>query len=599
MTTMAAAMAVSAILEAVDDGRFRVRVIRAGLSANRNFYSDAVLQAATPLFEGARVFVKSDTEHLRLAGKDVRNLIGRIVDPRFVPGPGGDMGAVEAILEAIDPNDTPIQRLREAISRGMADLFGLSIDARCSFESVAGRRNVTRFDAVLSVDLIVEPSAGGAILGFSDALSTSQPGDRVMATDAPTPLEIVRRVERTGLPQPARDRVLEALASEDAPSEQRITEAIRAEGAYVAALASARGDQSGKVSGLGSVRVVEAEEDKKARMFDAFFDPNDGSVTSIRECYVDLTGDRHVTGRIPRSGRISEALDSTVFADVLGDAMQRAMVADYRDQGIYDVWRDLASIVPVSDFREQHRVRFGGYGDLPKVGESAPYLLVASPTDEEAKYRVEKRGGIETVTLEMIKNDDVGAVQKIPIRLSRAAKRTLSKFVLDLMRVNPVIFDGKALFHADHGNLATAALSQASLAAARLAMKRQPEKDSGDRLGVPPRFLWVPDDLEETAVDLFRRNTNNDANFIQALPIQIRPVWYWTDANDWYLSADRNDIPAVEVGFLDGKQEPELLVQDDPRSGSVFSNDVITYKLRHIYGGCVTDFRGLYKAVVP
>jgi len=161
-----------------------------------------------------------------------------------------------------------------------------------------------------------------------------------------------------------------------------------------------------------------------------------------------------------------------------------------------------------------------------------------------------------------------------------------------------VIYDGKALFHADHGNLGSAALASGSLAAARLTMKKQTEKDSGDRLSIPPRFLWVPDDLEEVAFDLFRRNTNTESNFTQSLPIQVRPVWCWTDANDWCLSADKADIPSIEVGFLDGTEEPEILIQDDPRSGSVFSNDVITYKLRHVYGGVVTDFRGLYKSVV-
>lgn len=182
--------------------------------------------------------------------------------------------------------------------------------------------------------------------------------------------------------------------------------------------------------------------------------------------------------------------------------------------------------------------------------------------------------------------------------MARAAKRTLSKFVLDFLRTNPAIFDGKALFHVDHGNLSTTSLGSASLAAARLAMKRQTEKSSGDRLAIPPRFLWVSDDLEEAAVDLFRRNTNNDANFTQSLPIQVRPVWYWSDVNDWCLSADKNDIPSVEIGFLDGKEEPEILIQDNPSVGSVFTNDVITYKIRHIYGAAVTDWRGLHKAVV-
>jgi hypothetical protein len=78
----------------------------------------------------------------------------------------------------------------------------------------------------------------------------------------------------------------------------------------------------------------------------------------------------------------------------------------------------------------------------------------------------------------------------------------------------------------------------------------------------------------------------------------VVPVWYWTDANDWALSADKNDIPSIEIGFLDGNEEPELFVQDNPTNGSMFASDKLTYKIRHIYGGTPVDFRGLYKGVV-
>ena len=72
----------------------------------------------------------------------------------------------------------------------------------------------------------------------------------------------------------------------------------------------------------------------------------------------------------------------------------------------------------------------------------------------------------------------------------------------------------------------------------------------------------------------------------------------WQDKNDWAVSADPNDIPTVEIAFLDGEEEPQVFIQDSPTQGSMFANDTITYKIRHIYGGNVLDYRGLYKAVV-
>lgn len=293
-----------------------------------------------------------------------------------------------------------------------------------------------------------------------------------------------------------------------------------------------------------------------------------------------------------------EALGSDSFPNVLGDAITRRMVADYRANTSYDIWRQLVTVVPVNDFRTQERTRFGGYGDLPIVAQGDPYTSLASPTDEMASYAVAKRGGTEELTIEMIKNDDVGAIRRIPTNLSRAGKRTLAKFVLDILRANPTIYDTKALFHADHGNLGTLALSAATLAAGRLAMLKQAEAGSNDRLGIGPKFLWVAPDNEETAVDLFRRNTNLDQTFVQTLALNVMPVWYWTDVNDWCLSADPLDIPTIEVGFLDGAEEPQLFIQDVPNVGSMFSHDKTTYKIRHIYGATVLDYRGLYKAVV-
>ena len=78
----------------------------------------------------------------------------------------------------------------------------------------------------------------------------------------------------------------------------------------------------------------------------------------------------------------------------------------------------------------------------------------------------------------------------------------------------------------------------------------------------------------------------------------VLPVWYWTDATDWCLAADPMNLPTIEIGFFQGQEEPELFVQDVPNVGSMFTHDKVTYKLRHIYGGCVVDYRGLYKAVV-
>jgi len=675
----------AAFLEAIGEpagGVWLIRVIRRGESGNRNYYPDAVLRDAVRLVEGARVFEKSDAEHVAAGtqaiapGKSFRNLVGQLRNARFVEGATPDSGEIQAELHLIQPDGEVAVRVREAHARGMSSLFGFSIDAdaRAKVTTIGGRkvRAAVQITKVNSVDLIVEPGAGGALLriveaqanplplededmalrqrmieaikahnpAFDDANATDEqieaafleakvvkttPAQATQQADgyakaAADAMDQVRLVEAritardlvgaAKLPQPAKDKLLARFVEAQAVfTAADVSKAIEDERAYLA-----RFTESGKpVIHFDEAIQVEDRSVKINGMLDAFFDPahkDHSGAQSFRECYVEITGDSRVTGalrdcdmsrlRESLGGRFVEAtMTSATFAEVLGDSITRRMLADYRTQTQFDVWRFLANVVPVSDFRTQERTRWGGFGDLPAVAEGADYVDGAVPGDESASYKAGKVGRLAKITMEMIRNDDVGLIRQIPTKMSRAAKRTLGKFVLDFIRTNPTIYDTVALFHATHGNLGAAALASGSWSAARNAMMAQQEAGSGDRLGIPPRNLWVPAGLEETAFDLFQqRGTNNDQSFIQTQAPRIIPVWYWTDANDWAASADPMDVPSVEVGFLDGREEPELFLQDSPTVGSLFSNDAITYKIRHVYGGAVTDYRGLYKAVV-
>lgn len=649
-------------------GKWLIRVIKAGVSGNNNFYPDATLREAVPLFNGARVFVKSDAEHIKGDGKAFNQLAGGLSDAVFVEGKSPDSGEIHAVLTFIEPEGAVAVKVREAFDRGLANLFGFSIDAVATAKSVMREgkkvRQAGKITKVESVDLIVEPGAGGQLIRMvesinpekeqdmnlrlrmleaiqqknpakfagvkpedidDDALETAYreavavaPDQKTDSLDKAEVQEMLRMVEAratarnaiaaSGLPSAAKEKVLASFDTRERFTEADVANAIKAEGEYLAKFS-----ESGKVD-LGEYGSGARAEDRSIKvgdMLDAFFDPEHKehrNVRSFKECYVEITGDKRVTGRIEDcdrnrlresvGGAFREALDSTSFANVLGNSMTRRLVAEYNAAVDYQAWRNIVTTTPVNDFRNQERTRFGGYGDLPGVAQGDPYEALSSPTDEKATYSVTKRGGTEEVTIEMIKNDDVGTITRIPQKLGRAAQRTLAKFVFDFIRTNPTIYDSVALFHASHGNLGSTALDATSLQAARVAMLKQTELNSTDRLGIGPKHLLVPIDLQEAAVNLFNRSTNNDKTFVQANVLNIIPVWYWTDVTDWAVTADPRDIPTIEIGFLDGREEPELFVQDMPNVGSMFSNDKLTYKMRHVYGGNVLDYRGMYKAVV-
>lgn len=336
-----------------------------------------------------------------------------------------------------------------------------------------------------------------------------------------------------------------------------------------------------------------------------------GGLRSFRQLYVEITGDQQVSGRTAEATRLTESLDSTSFDQILGDSITRRMLADYAASPMA-AWRGtIADVVPVSDFRVQRRMRFGGYGNLATVAQGAPYAAMTSPTDEEATYSPAKRGGTESLTIEMIANDDVGAIRKIPTRMARAAAQTLYEFVFDFLRTNAAIYDTVALAAAGHGsNIIATALSASNLSSARLKMKAQTDMSNSKRIGLAPRYLIVPNDLEELAFQLTTSDRLLPDSGLAAAAAPAAPsfqrkmnlttivVDYWTDANDYWLASSLDQVPLIEVGFFGGREEPELFVQDQPNVGSLFSNDVITYKIRHIYGGGVMDFRGFVGGIV-
>lgn len=134
----------------------------------------------------------------------------------------------------------------------------------------------------------------------------------------------------------------------------------------------------------------------------------------------------------------------------------------------------------------------------------------------------------------------------------------------------------------------------------------QTEADSSEPLDLEPKYLIIPKDLEATAHSLTESEQEpgdviNDRNFINSLGLEsivVDKAYLRDDTNNYYLSVDPMVYETIEIGFLDGQEEPEVLLQDNPGVAEVFMNDRIKYKVRHEYGGCVVDYRGLAGSIV-
>lgn len=423
-------------------------------------------------------------------------------------------------------------------------------------------------------------------------------------------LMIERKVEAAGLPAVIAGQLAEVLPDRIVESDVD---------AQIAALKAVLGvaERSGLAPTVTAVVTQEAL-DKKKDALDKFFAGDYSGYRSFRQAYLDVTGNRtaawdenlnkrimreSIGGHYDSGDRTTESLTASSWDVILGDSITRRMVAMY-DQPSLQNWRPIvSSVVPVNDFRTQRIDRLGGYGTLPAVNQGAPYQPLTSPTDEEVTYAITKRGGTEDLTLEMIANDDVRAIGNIPKRLGLAAARTLHNFVWDFLSTNPTLYDSVALFHATHSNTTAVALGQSGMSTLRQLMRSQTGYgDTANILSLVPKFLIVPNELEELAFQLCASavaipSTPAGPSDTPNLHRNMTPIVvdYFTDANDWFQVADPNQCPTIEVGFYQGKQEPELFTQSEQTQGSMFNADKLTYKIRHIYSGAVLDFRGFQR----
>jgi len=375
---------------------------------------------------------------------------------------------------------------------------------------------------------------------------------------------------------------------------------------------------SGSVQGAGDVRVTVGREssDKLQAAFDGMFgvkisDANKDVpiFTSIRAAYVEMTGDVDITGVLnpQQLRRMQAAYGDTTFTYALGNTLYRRLTQDYRELNDYGVSRLVGNnIRRAVDFRPLENIRVGYYGDLPDVDtDTDDYPDLGEVSDEKVEYALNEKGGIITINRRTIINDDVRLIQKIITRLPRAARRTLAKRVWAPFITNANYGgDGKAIFHSDHANLGSTAYTIASAEAARTAMFKQAEPGSAEVLGLRPVTVAFPSDLRSlvTNVNNFHPQAvaveNGNSMFQYFKPEGLFENPFQTDANDWMMFADPNEVEIVELAFLNGQQEPQMLVADNPANGQMFVGGRIQYRITHDYECAVVDYRGAYKAIV-
>lgn len=288
------------------------------------------------------------------------------------------------------------------------------------------------------------------------------------------------------------------------------------------------------------------------------------------------------------------------FPSLLENIANKALLLGYEEP--IETWRMIARPGTLTDFRQSSRTGLSEFDDLDLIRDGAEYR-VGKFQDRAEKITLQTFGKLFRITRQAIINDDLQAFTQVPRKLGRAASRMVGDVAYNAFLTNPVLNqDGLALFVAGHNNLISAGngppgVAQLSTMKARMGT----QKDTNGQvngLNIRPSRVVVPLALEDAARTLQTAEFNPLTTATNSSVPNIHRGTFETVADarldavsavQWYAFADPNLYDTIEVGFLDGQQEPFLESEDG------WTIDGVEFKVRIDCAAIPLDFRTMVR----
>lgn len=295
---------------------------------------------------------------------------------------------------------------------------------------------------------------------------------------------------------------------------------------------------------------------------------------------------------------------TAAFPAILDNTIRKAIVQRYQAvPTTFQLWTTKGS---VTDFKptKDHEYLAGGAGEFLPVGEGGELKHDTPKTDLLPQRKISTYGRQFSMTREAFINDDIGFITQVPGMYAASAKRTINKQVYSILYSNPTIFDDKALFHADHGNLVASGAAPSIENIQGMILKMMSQTDPfGDSITVQPRFIVVPvgygftlAQILQTAqieVDGIGSHTANALyqyrNQLQVIEDGTLNTLAGTSAVPWFIIADPSYARCIQVDYLNGQETPTIRRMETPgQLGYVWD-------IWLDWGVTVVDYRGAVK----
>jgi hypothetical protein len=251
----------------------------------------------------------------------------------------------------------------------------------------------------------------------------------------------------------------------------------------------------------------------------------------------------------------------------------------------------------VNDFKNINIIQKGDAPALLKVKEDGK-VQHGTMSDAKEVYHLDTYARILAITRKTIMDDDLNVFASLAQDFGVASRSLESDLVWWIFLNNPLMGDGKALFHADHGNLGSGAIDITGLDVGRQKMRSQVGLD-GRILNIVPAWLIVSSLKETLAEQYTSQIVPNDPTKVnpygpggrtRLLPIVEPRLDQLAAGVPWFLAADKVTGATVEIARLTGTTGPQTFTRDG------FDVEGVEMKVRHDVAAKALNWRSIYKS---
>lgn len=264
-------------------------------------------------------------------------------------------------------------------------------------------------------------------------------------------------------------------------------------------------------------------------------------------------------------------------------------------------WRNICAVRNVVDFKTVTSYRLIGKDQYEQVTPGGE-LKHGTLGNETYTNKADTYGLMLSIDRRDIINDDLGAITTVPRKLGRGSGLKINDVFWATFLDNSTFFTDAAK---NYLTGAGTALSIDGLTGAETAFMNLVDSD-GKPIGIMPSILLVPTALSAMATQLYKsleiRDTTASTKYPIANPHQGKfraevsrylnnTSYTGNSAKAWYLLADPNDLPVIEVAFLNGQEAPTIETAE--ANFSVLGIEMRGY---HDFGVAKQDNRGGVKS---